>query len=71
MSDTRVLKWRCGAVARRQRMKQMEQPMRVQGGGGHEAGWSRMERMEPDDRPAAGEKRAPPRWLMCQVFTKT
>ena len=31
MSDTRVLKWRCGAVARRQRMKQMEQPMRVQG----------------------------------------
>ena len=27
--------------------------------------------MEPDGRPAAGEKRAPARWLMCQIFTKT
>ena len=30
-----------------------------------------MERMEPSGWPAAGEKRAPARWLMCQIFTKT
>ena len=30
-----------------------------------------MERMEPGGWPAAGEKRAPARWLMYQNFTKT
>ena len=30
-----------------------------------------MERMEPGGWPAAGEKRPPARWLMCQIFTKT